>query len=194
MTDAEVQKLLKHPVAKGRFNLPSRDARGRLAVLIYGWGVEARQLDASRRDLAQCFDGILAQIPVLIEELRAEESAPANLLRGPDWRRMEEDCAALNRLIDAIKGVQSREFFQRRSPLRTPPLGRKGGARWHHYANTLAAEFTKALRQANPGVEIKLGDDDNPVTRFVAAVIPLITGERVKQPAINRHLHPRKTH
>jgi len=53
----------------------------------------------------------------------------------------------------------------------------------------LAAEFAEAIKHANPGVEIKLGGDDNPVTRFLQAVIPLITGEQVKLFTINRHLH-----
>lgn len=66
------------------------------------------------------------------------------------------------------------------------PRKRKG-SQWHKYARDLQVFFVEAMEEANPGSEIRLADD-GPVSRFIAAVIPFITGERPKPTAIARHL------
>jgi hypothetical protein len=58
---------------------------------------------------------------------------------------------------------------------------------WHQYAVWLAANFRKAMQDANPGLVLRLSNN-GPQTRFLVAVIPLISGETPKGDAVARWL------
>lgn len=62
---------------------------------------------------------------------------------------------------------------------------------WHHFVSYLADKFRDVVQTANPTLprlRIGNGESANPVVRFLAAVIPHITGEEPKPDAIRKWL------
>ena len=58
---------------------------------------------------------------------------------------------------------------------------------WHEFARDLGLLFRAVMRRANPELELGLSND-GPIGRFVAAVIPFITGETPSVESVARHL------
>lgn len=113
MTEARLRELLNQEhVVKGEMTPPSQAAYERLAILIDLFWIDARQVDASRHDLARNFEEIVD----ISRGFACKEMSrpPVNLLGGTDWRRIGEDFAALNLLLAGIRAVQGREFSRLR--------------------------------------------------------------------------------
>jgi len=193
MTGASLSKLCEQKrVIKKRDNMepPSPDAWERLATWVHVLRNDAMDIDADRRRLLQILTEAANITDRLMEELRTELSLPpANSLIN-NRSRFEAAVTAFEQLGEGIREVRRSAFFQTRELIGVRPNRKR--AKWPGYVGHLRTDFLKAMTDANPGIEIKLGGDDNPVTRFLQAVIRLITGEQVKLPTINRHLHPRK--
>jgi hypothetical protein len=184
MTGAILRELLaQHRVVKSRMNPPSRAARVRLATLIDALFIDFMRVDANRHRLSLIQAELIKRLGGPLEELCEEmRRPPANPLVGVDLHRIEGDVAAAEQVIAAIQVLRERSFFQAREPRRN-----RKGAEWPSYAAILAVSFIEAMKETNPGVDLALGDD-GPVSRFIATVVPFITGERPKPATIARHL------
>jgi len=171
-------------VIKGDMTPPSTAAWRRLAAYINVGRRDHMDPGASRRRLLQILTEVDQITDELLEELRMESFAPVNLLADNKYY-VGGAVAVVKQLTDAINEVRSHLFFQADKPL-VEQRNRKR-AKWPGYADILASFFVEAMKETNPDIEIRLGDD-GPVSRFLAAVIPSITGERPKPAAIARHL------
>jgi hypothetical protein len=63
--------------------------------------------------------------------------------------------------------------------------------KWHTYVVPLTEYFRDAMQVANPGIKLELSNH-GPVSNFLAAVIPLISGESPKDETIARYLQREK--
>lgn len=102
---------------------------------------------------------------------------PNPLMTGQPAEDARSDLAALDSLKTAIAAVQGRAF------LYAEPFLPEG---WHSYAADLAEEFRKAMWSTNPGLPLP-ASNEGPLTRFLHAFIPYVSGETPKQTAIARH-------
>jgi hypothetical protein len=59
---------------------------------------------------------------------------------------------------------------------------------WRSIANAIAGAFMIAMQRTNPNVEFGYSSSGNPVTRFVAAVVPMMTGEEPAIGAVSKYL------
>lgn len=170
-------------VVKDR-NPPSLAAWTKLAMVIHVLRDDALDRDADRRRLLQLLSKVDDEIDRQLDELRILASVgPVNPLVDYS-RRVGGAVAALEQLYAGIKAVRGEAFFQAREPIARPG---RGGTKWHGYAGILATHFADAMNEANPSVEIGLSDK-GPVSSFLVVVIPLVTGEHPKKPAVVRYL------
>jgi hypothetical protein len=58
---------------------------------------------------------------------------------------------------------------------------------WHSIAEGIAGWFILAMQATNPRIVFRYSNK-GPVARFVAAVVPLITGEKTTVTAVSKHL------
>jgi hypothetical protein len=181
----------KGSVVKGSMKPPTPEACQRLALLVDVLWLDARDIDAGRRELAKLSLAMADLTRRFAEELLDElERPPVNALIGVDLRRIEGDIAALESQSASIAAVRGRVFFQADTPDRTVPSNRKGN-RWPAYADTLAQAFIKVMKETNPDIEIGIGQD-GPVTRFIAKMSQFITNESPKLGTIEQHLRRRR--
>jgi len=177
-------------VIKGDMKPPSPDAWNQLATWVHVLRNDAMDIDADRRRLLQILNEADAITDRLMDKLRVELSLPP---KNPlvDYRpRFEAAVTAFEQLGAGIRAVWRSRFFDAREPLGVRP--NREGAKWPGYARIMRTAFLEAMTETNPGLEIK-GGDDNAVHRFLAAVIPRITGEHPPRTTIARHLQgPRK--
>jgi len=64
---------------------------------------------------------------------------------------------------------------------------RKNSKEWHGIAKHLETAFVAAMRSTNPKLDIGLSNE-GPVTRFVVAVVPHLTGEDPTAQGVAQHL------
>lgn len=82
----------------------------------------------------------------------------------------------LHQWLPALEAIAGKNGF-------SPPFPEQ----WHQFAPWLADRFRVAMHSTNPGPVLGTAAV-GPLTCFLAAVIPLITGETPKPPAIGRYL------
>ena len=83
--------------------------------------------------------------------------------------------------IDLLRGTV---FVQSHHELETMTAEIHG---WPDSAEYLARLFRKAMEGANPGIDLGVSNG-GPVSRFVSAVMPAITGESVRPETVSAHL------
>jgi hypothetical protein len=155
-----------------------------LALLVEMLRLDVWDADAHWRELEDQLQLATARVVIgdLFAKVRDElERQPANLLMGKDYRMV-----ALEHASAGIRAVQDAGCFRPEAPKHTIPRNRKRNP-WHMPATMLAKGFIVALKETNLGVEIGVGKD-GPVTRFIAKIMPFITGEQPKVGAIEKHL------
>lgn len=171
--------LEKHGVVKGSTKMPSRASITELANFVQA----LHQLHEARTGDWKIADEKLRRFRDAISEIDA-------LL--PDlisiWEHLghSDVVDALNRVKHSHSAVKSfYVLFPTGRELNQLPVSRT--ADWHTYVQWLRSQFEHAMRSTNPGLDVR-PSNDGPLTRFIAAVIPLITGENPKPPAIARQL------
>ena len=175
MTGAELRSLLvDQQIIRGSHILPSLEACNRLSGRINDFA--ARQLDY----LVQAADPAAVAIQRALDDLSARLTEARPVLVE---RRGKADIAALDRLKEAV--AVARPFAWAWGPL---SLAR---CRWNDIAAELADAFREAMRSTNPALEVGLSND-GPLVRFLAFVIPQITGEEPAMDTIARHLQRRR--
>ena len=175
MTGPELRSLLiDQRIIRGSHILPSLDACNRLAGRIGEFaerhlGYLVQSADPHGEAIQRAMDDLVAKLaearPVLVE------------------RRGKADIAALDRLAEAA--ALARPLAWSWGPLAI------AHCRWHGHAAELADAFRVAMRSTNPDLELGLSND-GPLVRFLAFVIPQITGEEPSMDAIARHLQRRR--
>lgn len=191
ITGARLQELCdQKKVVKGDMHKPSPAAWARLAMFVNVLRNDAMDIDARQRRYSQILPEVQGETDRLLEERRRDASrATVNPL--VDERGIERAIAAFEQLQAGIQAVRSHVFFPGHEPIGMRP--NRKGSKWPSYTGILATIFVEAMEETNPGVAIGLGDD-GPVARFIAAVIPFITGENPKPAAIARCLQRAQAH
>jgi hypothetical protein len=100
-----------------------------------------------------------------------------------DRAKIQREIKALKDLKIAVEGVKKGIFPRYRwAPIDHPPA--KGEEKpdtersWQDDVWLIVRMFRTALRPTNPDVEIKLSNN-GPISRFLEAIFPLVTGESV---------------
>jgi hypothetical protein len=88
----------------------------------------------------------------------------------------------IDTLLAAVEAVCELELYHPVAP------GRK---QWHGFASNVAFDFGVCLKRANPGLTIRISND-GPPARYVAVVVPYITGEKPTVTAVARELQRQK--
>ena len=114
---------------------------------------------------------------------------------------LSEDLGRLDRLHQVVLEATSYEFLrtQQEHAISTnlgfggwsvpPPSQDREIHSWHHFAAFLADQFRDVVQAANPTRErLKVGNGNNPVVKFLVAIIPRITNERPTDRSVREHL------
>jgi hypothetical protein len=179
-----VRELLKEKrVIRGAHRLPSLEDCERL-------GSRVRDLHFSRRTVQQgefWFRLLRLGLKMLDdarlsarEEVAAELSALRAQWSESDWRwlleKFEQAAGARPSQAEALFWLDFYYFHAARE--------------WNDFGPELAGMFRQAVENANPGLQIGLADD-GPIARFIALVVPYITGETPTVTAVARELQRR---
>jgi hypothetical protein len=184
----ELRAILDRSVLKTGLQKPSLDALKNLALDVVGlrnlfdksknvWSPR----DAETERVLMAAQIVLAHLPTLRSEI--EEEIPYYMDGGDLWKTT---CSrALEAIASAETGltslVEDSIGFIRMTRL-IPPA-----ERWHDLADTIAHFFIVAMRPNNPTVRFGRSND-GPVPRFVASIIPFITGDTPDVAAVGQHL------
>ncbi len=176
----------QHGIVKGPHRLPSLegfDELDREANRIREWVEDWRRCREHERDCVS-LTNLLKLIAEILPDVAERRRAMLSWAEEEDNGLASEvraDVEAVQFLAHGVNRVRSRPFLRRRSSNTFQIEG------WHDFAGELANAFRYAMCFTNPGLPLRNGDD-GPVARFLAAIIPLITGEAPTPVAVARHL------
>jgi len=185
-------KLIFDEVLKGNTRRPPVNQLRELAQslnLIHGVFTFYSTVEKQSRIRGETVRGALMALVTFFEERRQEL-----LTRFPSQeaatgtRGAAETIEAEGRLYDSFcKFVQAMEGHPFNLDMDGNPLMRRELKNWHSLAQDIAEPARIALRFNNPTMLFGRSND-GPLPRFVAAVIPEITGERPSITAVGKHL------
>ena len=130
--------------------------------------------DAAIDRLAGCLHGLHAWTQH--EKAQREPVNETRLLLGKSLDRVETHLRTLSGLApenaDSYRMMRELVTMMRYSPA----TACAPAPTWRTFARALAGDFDAAMRPANPGMRGGIGHD-GPLARFIAAVVPILTGE-----------------
>ncbi len=133
----------------------------------------AEEIDKLKAERKQCLD--VAERCVGLNPDATYYSASVAAVR--DQLAEIEQTAALLRYVETLGALQERG---------------NGVLSWTDHGDHIVAAFARAMRSTNPNFKGGAGHDgDGPTVRFLAAVMPALTGERYKLNTISAHLKRR---
>ncbi len=139
--------------------------------------------DARRQQLRSAIDKLRGLLPGEIEHMR--RIAASYRANG---EHPEDVALVLRQIVTAQDFLAGAWETWRVGICPIVPLGR-----WQDFAWSLAGQFRDAMEAANPGIVLQLSND-GPVARYVAAVVPHITGERPSVGAVAKFLQREAAH
>jgi hypothetical protein len=192
VTAQRLDRLITANVLRGRLRMPDEAALRKLAHILEGWRqtYQGEQFARRRRKLQ---DEALKALDVLSYAVlnlwlwdqrnirdAIGEHAPSNV------RRILNECASHSkevcRAVDAIAwmpGVGHR-------------LAESGLDRWSWLINVLPLDFVGAMQSTNPKFRPGIGHA-GPLARYIAAVVPLVTGEHPSPGSVATQLKALRT-
>ena len=149
----------------------------------------------ARMKLQASLIAALGALPTVLDG--AEKMMAINRDYGWDDTHVAQEHAKLQRLKDAILAFEPPPphpdvlplmvDYQTWQPICIETKMAPDATTWHNFAHRLASDFQAALQKANPGKEIGL-TPIGPVSRYLAAVIPLVSGETPRGDAAIKYL------
>jgi hypothetical protein len=168
ITTAIIRDLLVQHVLTGRQEMPGESELNTLACNLEHWrkllhqDARAARLERDEQRIRTAYH----ELSDALASLRRTAAAIFNLSDEPGYKQQWQST------VDAINEQQQWarrwELWYRSSKKRSP--------RWEPIGPILAEDLQNALLPANPRVRLRLSNR-GPVARFVAKVVPLLTGD-----------------
>jgi len=172
LTAKFLQDVLRNGV-KGSHKRPSKSAEEILLKQLTSLAFLFRSKESSQRssELQEQFLAPMLILRAILPHVR--RSIARALLRSAELQSdlletLDRDNCRLEVLELAVRDLLDNP------PTLVTPIAFNG---WHDIAEVLAECFRAAMRSTNPALEIKISND-GPVVRFIASVVPAITGDR----------------
>lgn len=184
------------------WTLALRCRRGQMA----SWSQEEIERDQRLRRARDALRQLAAALPAIRDDITEDSSRFSVEIVGKpsidiSSRLLSEDIGRLDRLHRAVLEANSYEFLktQQERGIATnfdfggwsvpPPSQDCEIYLWHHFAAFLADQFRDVVQAANPTRErLRVGNGSNPVIKFLAAIIPKISGEKPTLGTVREHL------
>jgi hypothetical protein len=186
-----LRDLLREKVLSDRLNMPSDDALAQLARVLERWRAHyvneqkryqpLRELQNDARDSAEQLRAAVSVLKTATEEFHGTavlESASLSVLNILKTRLAEIDDAQ-----------QFLDRFERASILDDRGIGAAIG--WQWLAEVLPLDFKSAMTSTNQDFKAGIGHD-GPLTRFIAAIVPNLTGEHPTSDSVATLLKARR--
>jgi len=182
-----VRALLAPPVLKRGFP-PNRDRLNGLVTRLNQWKGAVRRYQETWRPSGdrtsaarRAAETLLEELPHLRSDLRRmieeHESLPAFMVQ-----QTQHEIEALDTIQTGLTRLLNESMVLMPITMVVPQM-----EKWRHIAVGISDDFCEAMRPTNP--TLPLGrSNDGPVPRFVAAVIPGITGEHPSVQNVGKHL------
>lgn len=183
-----------------RLNMPDETELRELARILNGWrssvymperewlALRKSQDDArtALKELTQALAKIKRENKAFLDAAKSDSAPPIV------FNTLERRLAAIDAALGCISRVEKSSFLTEPDPYgasQSHPgiLNEKG---WKWLADVLPADFVNAIRPANPKIKIGLGHG-GPLARFIAAVVPILTGELLSARSVSAELKKR---
>lgn len=178
---------------RGRCRMGSQD----------NWAPNLIALDAHQRRASEALQTLAEVLPVIRAELKRLPNTEPFPMRASQLRQIDALNATVNEAWEWSCLTPLQELHLQVTGLNEPEAAGAAWAlakstawsvpppspirelhSWHHFAAWLADQFRDVVQATNPK-KPRLGLGENgPVARFVALVIPLITGEQPRQSSV----------
>jgi hypothetical protein len=183
LTEGWMKALLEKVVLDRRMNIPGKDERYELMIMVSGMRFAVSSVNRDDRVSSDRNRRLLAALKAIAEE------APATIA----WEQFvigafPQVARTVDRLSD-LTGLHTHAARILSAPERAgirviaspSPIG------WHDYCFRLAEEFRKAMASTNPGLTLKVSNN-GAIAKFIAAVAPVISNEHPKTVAVARFM------
>jgi hypothetical protein len=178
-TDAKLRVILKSVLKQPNIKKPSLQEVEELAFALNDICGAYR----FSRDVAKKSNTMAAEVREALATLeRFFEERQQMCERGYRPETIAAEQILYGKYCDLVSALRDHDFVLDMDVAATTPEMKKG---WRDIALAIASAFKLAL--ANSGAKLGLSND-GPVPRFVAAVIPLITGEQPTVINVGKHL------
>ena len=170
ITPEIIQQVMRECL-KGSLQMPSTVAIERLSSILEDWRqhyLGSHIFDPLKKEAGKRANELLTAL----DQIRREYEHGLPMV--PEIRSKIE---ALDWAVEAVKGLRKEGIAVENAQ----PLG------WKWLSNALPGDFTEAIRSTNPGREIGISDD-GPLSRFVAAIAPYLTGEHPTARSVSTQL------
>ena len=214
ITGADLHSLIKRNVVlRGDYAVPSAAALEALAAAISvirgrcsigrreGWTPEQIASDNLRGRASDALQTLAEVLPAIrAERLAQPHLAPFDALTALELGQIEALEAVVKKAweyswltpheeqhIQVVVGATWAMEFSDAYAI-SPPAPDHEMSRWHHFVAWLADAFREVVAVRNPHLQLLGVPEHGPMLRFLACVIPCITGEKPTQTAVRRCL------
>lgn len=214
ITGADLHALIeRNAVLRGNYAVPSSAALDALATAISvirgrcsigrreGWTPEQIASDNLRRRASDALQTLAEVLPAIrAERLAQPHLAPFDALTAMELSQIKALEAVVKKAWEyswltpheelAIQVVVGETWAMEFSDAYaiSPPAPDRELSRWHHFGAWLADVFRDVVQASNPRLPRLGNSNDGPVVRFLACIIPRITGEQPTPAAVRRWL------
>ncbi len=180
--------LFATKVLKGRLKMPGDADLKKLALILEGWRQSylSEQSAYSLRERQDNARKALDKLREALSELRTlnkhffenaeQDHAPASV-----FIILNRRLAEIKHALTCLSRIETATFLSESG------IGAEG---WMWLAGVLPQDFENAMRPANPTIVFGLGHG-GPLARFIAAVVPPLTGESITAQSVSAQLKRR---
>ena len=159
-TGASLQKLMQDHVIKRPMKMPSIEALEKLAANLERWRGDYwnnQHIAPLEKEIAAGAGKMYPALKKLRKIYEDRSDIPGDIV---------EKISVINQALVSIASLYNKSIA----------VEHTGSLNWDYLNNALPADFATAMQTTNPNYEIGIGHA-GPLTRFIAAVTPCLTGE-----------------
>jgi hypothetical protein len=179
-------ELMQEKVITGKLKMPSEEALVRLAAILEYW---RQHYLAQQRIWPLEHEAHTAAAGLETALLKQREIYVSGLATAVKYKKphviefLHEKVAAIDGVLKSLAAIYHKSIAIERVGSLNP--------NWKWLAGALPGDLTNALQSTNPGLAVGIGHN-GPLVRFIAAVVPYLTGERPTPASIATQLKNRR--
>ncbi|MFY9771951.1 MAG: hypothetical protein WAK04_17190 [Xanthobacteraceae bacterium] len=186
-TVASLRAVLQGVLSR-RQQMPGDAEIERLVGVLNYWQSHYASIAHDQDELLRQEETALETLAVVLPRLKAKTQAELDFLRAVKWggnivaakeKRLHEIEALLQSVLIAMRAKFWNRFWGQRNTV-------ENNKKWHELQEALCRDFIAAMRPTNPHETFGLSEK-GVLARFIAAVMPSITGETVKSSSVGQH-------